>query len=43
MHNKAMIVPKGSADEDPEAISRKFKPRSDARATPGTNPAVYTN
>jgi hypothetical protein len=43
MHNKARIVPKGSADEDPEAISKKFKARSDDSATPGTNPAVYQN
>ena len=41
IHNKARIVPKGSADDDPEAIRRKFKLRSKNMATPGTNPAVY--
>lgn len=41
IHNKANIVPKGSADDDPEAIRRKFKARSNSKATPGTNPAVY--
>lgn len=43
MQTNATIVPKGIAEEDREAIRRKFKQSTDVNATPGTSAAVYTN
>ena len=41
MDSNARTVPKGSAEEEPDAIRRKLRPSTDDRATPGTRAAVY--
>jgi hypothetical protein len=41
MDNNATIVPKGSADEERDAMRRKFRLSSDRKTKPGTSPAVY--
>jgi len=42
IHNNAIIVPKGTADEDREAMRKKLRPIIAAKASPGIKPAVYT-
>jgi hypothetical protein len=41
MHNKAKIVPKGRAEEEPEAIRRKLRLITVHNIVPGTKAAVY--
>lgn len=41
MNNNARMVPKGRADEEPDAMRRKLRPSTDENATPGTSADVY--
>jgi len=42
IHNNAIMVPKGRADEDREAMRKKLRPIIAANARPGMKSAVYT-